>query len=273
MCAKASRSRPYASAQAACRRASTSGPGPVEARLDSRFELVEQIARRARDRQASHHRRRHVQRDPAPHPVVRDVAVEQRAQHALVGPREFPTPAEHRVHAHGSRRQDRRDQRRPVRARGYFAICQSWFVDDARAPAQALSHPRSAGASGSQIEPDTKRFEVFAFHDDEIRPSWTIDEAVAIVRRVELAAEGDAPAGGITESFVLRGEPLDENEVPCGRQIRKCQLIARETAQQRRRQQDREAIASLRLEPESLVDGLEAETTADPRRYGHRAPR
>ena len=159
MCAKASRSRPYASAQAACRRASMSGRGLPARRSTAGLELVEQIARRARDRQPSHHRRRDVQRHPAPHPVVRDVAVEQRAQHALVGPRELPAPAEHRVHAHGAGRQDRRDQRRAVRARGHFAICQSRLVDDARAPAQALSHPRSAGASGSQIEPDTKRLQ------------------------------------------------------------------------------------------------------------------
>jgi hypothetical protein len=131
------------------------------------------------------------------------------------------------VHADSAGRQDRGDQRRAVRARRYFPICQSRFVDDARTPAQAPSHPRTARASGSQIEADTKRVEVFAFHDDEIRPSWTIDEAVAIVRRVELAAEGDTPAGRITESLVLIGEPLDENEVSCRRQMRKCQLIAR----------------------------------------------
>ena len=70
---------------------------------------------------------------------------------------------------------------------------------------------------------------MFALHNDEIRASRTIDEAVAIVGCVELPPEGDAPAGGIAESPVPRGEPLDEDEIPDGGQIRKRQLIARET--------------------------------------------
>src|SRR5262249_49850912 len=67
---------------------------------------------------------------------------------------------------------------------------------------------------------------------------------------------------------VPRRESLDDREILGGRQIRERKILARQAAKKRRRQEDREAFACLRLERRCLIEALKTEATSDPRGAG-----
>ena len=166
----------------------------VVATLERRRCCAELVEPRRRPRDQRHGKTAHdaggdVRGHPPSDQVIGDVAVEQRAQHALRVQRQTRLQAEHGVHRDRVRRDDGRNQRRAVGRAGDVAIGQPRTID-AGAAAEARAHGRRVSMPSGGRHVDAKRREVTALdHGQGAGRGTSFAQAIAVVGGIELAAE------------------------------------------------------------------------------------